>query len=152
MNRRASPLAYAGSAALALNSIFPTVAASTDVTVANDIVMPAFHQIAGLHLGYILAAFVIFALVAGIICGGLLAYLLCRHEKAGPQDFPSTAAFAGPNCWILGIPVVMYMTEKGRRIHLYDGCAGQQGIHRSDHEKYKVCAHCLGAWRKTVDA
>ena len=114
--------------------------------------MPASHQIVELNFGYILAAFVLFAVVAGFICGSLLTYLLCRQEKARPQNFPSTAAFAGPNRWMPGITVVMYMTEKGKRIHLYDGCAGQQGIHRSDHEKYKVCAHCLSAWRKTVDA
>ena len=125
---------------------------STDVRVLNNIVVPIFHQIAGPNLDYILAALVLFALVAGFICGGLLAYIFCRHEKAGPQELPSTAAFAGPNRWIPGIPEVMYKTKAGERIHLYDGCAGQHGIRRSDHEKYKVCAHCLSAWRKTVDA
>ena len=125
---------------------------STDVRVQDNIVVPIFHQIAGPNLDFILAAFVLFALVAGFICGGVLAYIFCRHGKAEPQELPSTAAFAGPNRWIPGIPEVMYKTKAGERIHLYDGCAGQQGIRRSDHKKYKVCAHCLGAWRKTVDA
>ena len=47
VNRRISQLPYAGNAALAATAIFPTVAASTKVTVPDNIMMPAYHQIAG---------------------------------------------------------------------------------------------------------
>ena len=127
-------------------------AQSADVKIQNNIVVPILHRIAGPNLDFLLAAFVLLALVAGFICGGVLAYIFCRQEKAEPQELPSTAAFAGPNRWIPSIPEVMYKTEAGKRIHLYDGCAGQHGIRRSDNEKYRVCAHCLNAWRKTIVA
>ena len=127
-------------------------AQSADVKIQNNIIVPILHRIAGPNLDLFLAAFVLLALVAGFICGGILAYILCRQEKAEPQELPSTAALAGPNRWIPGIPEVMFKTEAGKRIHLYDGCAGQHGVRRSDNEKYRVCAHCLNAWRKTIDA
>ena len=127
-------------------------AQSADVKIQNNIIVPILHRIAGPNLDLFLAAFVLLALVAGFICGGVLVYILCRQEKAEPLELPSTAAFAGPNRWIPGIPEVMFKTEAGKRIHLYDGCAGQHGVRRSDNEKYRVCAHCLNAWRKTIDA
>ena len=90
-------------------------------------------------------------LVAIFTCGGILVYILCRQEVAEPQEQEGRADHADPNRWIPSIPEVMFKTEAGKRIHLYDGCAGQHGVRRSDNEKYRVCSHCYNKWRNTVD-
>ena len=46
----------------------------------------------------------------------------------------------------------MFKTGSGERSHLYEQCAGQQQLYRWNQERFRVCARCLGAWRKAVDA
>ena len=116
---------------------------SPDIKIQNNI---------SSSLDLYLAIFFLLALVASFVCGGLLVYLFCRPEETALSGQVEPADLANPNRWIPGIPEVMFKTESGQRIHLYDGCAGQRGVRRSDNEKYRVCAHCLNTWRKTVDA
>ena len=46
----------------------------------------------------------------------------------------------------------MFKTGSGERIHLYEECAGQQKLYQWNQEELNVCAHCLAAWRKAIDA
>ena len=110
--------------------------------------MPSIPETAGQHFGLILLALVLFALLLGMVCGFSVACYFCRSGPAGGTDDVDV----GPNQWVPSIPTYMFKTGSGERIHLYGSCNGQQKLYRWNQEKLQVCAHCLAAWRKAIDA